>query len=414
MFEDETVPYPNEHAARQGDPASYARFAGRKNDAGGPGIDFIFGVRKDGKTEVQSIRFNAQKYSPEQAKKWLADHNFSSAEFEPATGDKTNQAHDTILQTLDRNIGKTYFAMDAFDQNVDAWSGIPVIYAQEHPNMDAFAKDPEAEVNRIKGRFAGVVTSPYIAKVGHPRLMATLNLFEDAEVQQLWRDGKLSHSTGFKAQEVGDRLMGPVIPSHILIFKEDAQNIPKDGGAFILNKNDNAPEAEERFHGYYGVLGEAASDQRAAGDMEAKSVAEKDAEAKLKEFGDKFQNMELTLAKKDEDLRNVTSAKDAEIAALKAKIDATSKAEADKRWNDTKPWIPEGWTHGEKENKEREELMSDPMGYVQKLGRFYSGKMEKSNGPEGKEHVQGPSGSEDKSVDAQLSKLVPSVDIEGR
>ncbi|HOQ61527.1 MAG TPA: hypothetical protein PKZ08_12960, partial [Vicinamibacterales bacterium] len=69
-------PYPNEHAARQSDPSKYVRF-GRQKDKGGEGVDFIFGVTKDGKTELQSVRFDRSKFSPEQAKAWLKEHKMT-------------------------------------------------------------------------------------------------------------------------------------------------------------------------------------------------------------------------------------------------------------------------------------------------------------------------------------------------
>lgn len=68
------MPFVNEHAARQTDPAQYDSFA-RKELA--PGITAILGV-KDGKTEVQSVRFDATKFEPEQAKKWLEEHDMKA------------------------------------------------------------------------------------------------------------------------------------------------------------------------------------------------------------------------------------------------------------------------------------------------------------------------------------------------
>jgi HK97 family phage major capsid protein len=76
-------PYPNEHAARLKDPDQYDSFR-RENDAGGPGIDFIYGV-KDGTTEIQAIRFDKNRYSVAEAKKWLESHDFKPILFEEAT-----------------------------------------------------------------------------------------------------------------------------------------------------------------------------------------------------------------------------------------------------------------------------------------------------------------------------------------
>jgi HK97 family phage prohead protease len=78
-------PYPNEHAARLTDPEQYDSLR-RENDAGGPGIDFIYGI-KEGVSEIQAIRFRSSEYSPAEAREWLAEHDFDAIEFEEATGD---------------------------------------------------------------------------------------------------------------------------------------------------------------------------------------------------------------------------------------------------------------------------------------------------------------------------------------
>lgn len=82
--EDQQRPYPNEHAARLTDPDQYDSIR-RINDEGGKGIDFLYGI-KDNKTEIQSIRFDASQYSPDEAKTWLSEHDFSPIKFEEATG----------------------------------------------------------------------------------------------------------------------------------------------------------------------------------------------------------------------------------------------------------------------------------------------------------------------------------------
>jgi len=79
----EMRPFPNEHAARLKDPAQYDSFA-RENDAGGDGIDFIYGI-KDGATELQAIRFDKEKFTPAEARDWLAKHDFTPIEFEVAS-----------------------------------------------------------------------------------------------------------------------------------------------------------------------------------------------------------------------------------------------------------------------------------------------------------------------------------------
>jgi len=81
--EDDERPYPGEHAARIMNPDVFDEFS-RVNDQGGDGIDFIFGVRSDGSTDVQSIRFDADLYTEQQALDWLSEHDFEVLKFEPA------------------------------------------------------------------------------------------------------------------------------------------------------------------------------------------------------------------------------------------------------------------------------------------------------------------------------------------
>ena len=78
-------PYPNEHAARLTDPEQYDSLR-RENDAGGSGIDFIYGI-KEGESEIQAIRFRSSQYTPAEARAWLAEHDFDPIMFEEATGD---------------------------------------------------------------------------------------------------------------------------------------------------------------------------------------------------------------------------------------------------------------------------------------------------------------------------------------
>ena len=83
----EKRPYPNEHAARLHDPDKYDSFR-RDNDAGGPGIDFIYGIMPDGGSELQAIRFDKNRYTPTEAKDWLSKHDFKAILFEEATGER--------------------------------------------------------------------------------------------------------------------------------------------------------------------------------------------------------------------------------------------------------------------------------------------------------------------------------------
>jgi HK97 family phage major capsid protein/HK97 family phage prohead protease len=80
-------PFPNEHAARLVDPDKFDGFR-RDNDAGGAGIDFIYGILAGGGTELQAIRFDKSRFTPAEARDWLSKHDFRPIMFEEATGER--------------------------------------------------------------------------------------------------------------------------------------------------------------------------------------------------------------------------------------------------------------------------------------------------------------------------------------
>lgn len=82
-------PYPNEHAARITDPEQYQGFR-RMNDELGAGIDIILGL-KDGTSEIQSIRFDVEQFTAEEARQWLSDNGYEPLLFEPALEERAMQ-----------------------------------------------------------------------------------------------------------------------------------------------------------------------------------------------------------------------------------------------------------------------------------------------------------------------------------
>lgn len=81
------MPISGWHTSRQQDPEKYKKIRTSKNEFGS-GINTLYGVTEDGKTEVQSIHFDASKFTPEEAKAWLRKHNYKD-NLEPATGGKS-------------------------------------------------------------------------------------------------------------------------------------------------------------------------------------------------------------------------------------------------------------------------------------------------------------------------------------
>lgn len=107
-------PYANEHAARINDPRQYDALR-RRNDAGGKGVDFIFGI-KDGTSEIQAIRFRVQFFTVAEAKAWLKRNNFEPIEFEPATEDARSMQGGGEFDMIGREMEE---AAMADEQNTD-------------------------------------------------------------------------------------------------------------------------------------------------------------------------------------------------------------------------------------------------------------------------------------------------------
>ncbi len=101
------MPYPNEHAARIRDPGEFDRLR-RKNDEFGDGIDVIYGI-KNGTSFIQAIRFRADKWTVEEAKQWLKDHDYKPLEFEPAI-EEMSMAKPGICQIM--VTGESYHGKD--------------------------------------------------------------------------------------------------------------------------------------------------------------------------------------------------------------------------------------------------------------------------------------------------------------
>lgn len=84
------MPYIKEHAVRLRSPDRFERFR-RENDALGDGIDVIWGIDADGKAHMQALRFDAERYNPEQVREWLRKHKMHG-DLEPARAEMTADA----------------------------------------------------------------------------------------------------------------------------------------------------------------------------------------------------------------------------------------------------------------------------------------------------------------------------------
>ncbi len=137
---------------------------------------------------------------------------------------------EAILQTLDRKVKGIYLNQTAFKDS--KWGGIPLVFAQDHPNDIMLMTDPEKALADVKGRLVGTVKSTRIETVGHPRLMGMLDVADD-EVNKLIDEGKISLSTSLFANNTAN--LTKILPTHVLLFVETDKRKPGDEGSWILN-----------------------------------------------------------------------------------------------------------------------------------------------------------------------------------
>lgn len=136
----EKRPYPNEHAARIEDPAKYDEFRRLTNELG-EGIDIILGI-KEGKSELQSIRFDADRYSVAEAKQWLDEHDFKPIKFEPAIESKDMERHIINVEETEDS-----FVIEFEKHHMDVEEVVEESSEERDEDYDAMKDD-------IEGRFS--------------------------------------------------------------------------------------------------------------------------------------------------------------------------------------------------------------------------------------------------------------------
>ena len=95
------MPYKNEYAARINQPGKYKAIR-RQNNKFGNGIDALFGIKKDGKTELQAIRFRTGRFkNMKQVKEWLKKHGHKPIKVEsPVKESLFDEKFDILMEEL--------------------------------------------------------------------------------------------------------------------------------------------------------------------------------------------------------------------------------------------------------------------------------------------------------------------------
>jgi HK97 family phage major capsid protein/HK97 family phage prohead protease len=247
---DQKRPYPNEHAARLTDPEQYDDFA-REDDAGGPGIDFIYGIKGD-TSELQAIRFDLEQFTADEALNWLIEHEYDPIEFEEATGrSMTGKFHRAEMTAFSEVEDRTYEFPFSSENPVARYFGNEVL-SHETKAADLSRLNDGAPLlfNHDVDRVIGVVETARIdekLKRGYARVRFSKNEFAQ-EVLADVKDGILRNvSFGYSIDKMEERGSGNFVatawsPYEISLVAIGADNSIGIGRSLLLT-NPAAPAA---------------------------------------------------------------------------------------------------------------------------------------------------------------------------
>ena len=233
-------PYPNEHAARLTDPDQYDSLR-RVNDEGGPGIDFIYGI-KEGESEIQAIRFNSSRYSPAEARQWLEDHDFSAIMFEEATGDGEGRSLEgkyqrAELTTFDEVQDRTYEFPFSSEFPVARYFGNEILsHEADAANLNRLNDGAPLLFNHNPDKVIGVVERAYIdgkRRRGYARVRFSRNAFAQ-EILSDVKDGVLRNvSFGYSIDKMEERGSGDFVATAWSPYEISVVSVPADPGVGI-------------------------------------------------------------------------------------------------------------------------------------------------------------------------------------
>jgi HK97 family phage major capsid protein/HK97 family phage prohead protease len=202
-------PYPNEHAARLADPDQYDELR-RVNGEGGEGVDFIYGI-KDGQSEIQAVRFDAARFSADEARQWLSDHDMSAILFEVATGERM-QRSEPVAFTRAAQIAEDDRTLEfpfSSEYPVARYFGNEILsHRSEAVDLSRLNDGAPLLFNHDPDKLIGVVERAWVdegLKRGYARVRMSRNPFAQ-EVMNDVRDGVLRNvSFGYAINDMEQR-----------------------------------------------------------------------------------------------------------------------------------------------------------------------------------------------------------------
>jgi HK97 family phage major capsid protein/HK97 family phage prohead protease len=237
---EEARPYPNEHAARMTDPDQYDELR-RENNAGGEGVDFIYGI-KEGESEIQAVRFDAQQFTPDEARQWLADNEMDPIMFEEATGEERTMPgighHQRAeLTTFDEVEDRTYEFPFSSEFPVARYFGNEILsHDVKAADLSRLNDGAPLLFNHNPDRVIGVVERAYIdgkKRRGYARVRFSRNPFAQ-EVLSDVKDGVLRNvSFGYSIDKMEERGSGDFVATAWSPYEVSVVSVPADPGVGI-------------------------------------------------------------------------------------------------------------------------------------------------------------------------------------
>ena len=234
---DQKRPYPNEHAARLTDPEQYDDFR-REDDAGGPGIDFIYGIKGD-TSELQAIRFDLEQFTADEALNWLIEHEYDPIEFEEATGrSMTGKFHRAEMTAFSEVEDRTYEFPFSSEHPVARYFGNEVLsHDASAADLSRLNDGAPLLFNHDVDRVIGVVEAARIddkARRGYARVRFSKNEFAQ-EILADVKDGILRNvSFGYSIDKMEERGGGDYVATAWSPYEISMVSIPADKPLHIV------------------------------------------------------------------------------------------------------------------------------------------------------------------------------------
>jgi hypothetical protein len=312
------MPYPNEHAARVKDPAKFQKDSFKRKSISA-GVNIIIG-KLDGETTMttQAYRFDKNKFTVSEAKKWLKDNNVDYMSFEPASEKKEFQAslHETVKDIFSAGIWKgeeyTEEDLDEMINNFKRFSNFRVpLKIDFFKNTKTVRHGGQPAVGWIKD-LKRVGAKLYAHIVDIPKSIK--ELIENRAYRNVSSEIIHNFSNGgdfFGKILSGVALLGVEHPGvenldeFAKIYQSEFDFSNSDVRSYVVDENLEFQSKQEVKKMSEQVI--------AVNDVEVKNLkAEKEQlESQLKQFQSKFDELETSKVKGDEELNKIKAEKKA-------------------------------------------------------------------------------------------------------